>query len=570
MKRIFTYLILFTLTASICQAQRYDTEIFDRSEIQVETALYGFNYTIITIPSTGHTFKQPLVMDIYRPPAADQVDNPERPLVLLFHTGNFLPPVTNGQIAGTKNDSSAVEICYQLAQRGFVAASVEYRDGWNPLAGDQPTRALGLIQAAYRGGQDGRTAVRYMKKTFAEDGNPWGIDPNKIATWGNGTGSYLVLGMNGLNNFSEIVTTQYPAGKFLLDVDMDGTPETPMVWPANHGDLEGTGDTITIANGNYGLPPGDTTNFPNHVDYTSEHQLTISVGGALGDLSWLEGFPAGTNAQTIPIIYVQSWADQFAPYDDAILRVPTTGDPIVRVQGLKAVSEYQESSGMNQAWKDFGFDDAVTQLAMANSGDWINPVDSMEIGHPYYEGGFSWKKPNNNSGFDEGVVINWWEPTDPTPTTSECMGLPWSQCPQLNLDPTGNTSFHQAGFILNEGMSAAKAKANIATIMEYVIPRACITLELGCLSVSTDEVLLSSNLVEVAPNPATGYVNVTSVEHKPIKDIEVYSINGQLLNVERDINVSQSTVNLTNQTPGMYVMKIYMEEGIVTKKLMVQ
>ena len=98
-------------------------------------------------------------MDVYQPSGDTETS---RPLVLVFHTGNFLPNVLNGQISGTKKDSSVVEICTQLARRGYVAASVDYRVGWNPLASTQPERALGLIQAAYRGLQDGRNAIRYF------------------------------------------------------------------------------------------------------------------------------------------------------------------------------------------------------------------------------------------------------------------------------------------------------------------------------------------------------------------------------------------------------------------------
>ncbi|MEM7724251.1 MAG: hypothetical protein AAF376_18050 [Pseudomonadota bacterium] len=83
--------------------------------------------------------------------------------------------------------------------------------------------ALGLIQAAYRGVQDGRTAIRFFKKTVAEDGNPYGIDDSKITMWGNGTGGYLVLGVNGLSFYNEIPLAANPSGKFLLDVNMLGS-----------------------------------------------------------------------------------------------------------------------------------------------------------------------------------------------------------------------------------------------------------------------------------------------------------------------------------------------------------
>ena len=135
---------------------------------------------------------------------------------MVFHTGNFLPPMLNRQIAGHRKDSSVVHICTELAKRGFVAAAVTYRSGWDPTATSQPVRALGLIQAAYRGMQDGRAAARYFRLTEAAAGNPFGIDPDKITAWGNGTGGYLVLGLAGLSDFNEILTTTNGPAKFLF------------------------------------------------------------------------------------------------------------------------------------------------------------------------------------------------------------------------------------------------------------------------------------------------------------------------------------------------------------------
>ena len=42
---------------------------------------------------------------------------------------------------------------------GYVVASIDYRTGWNPLAATQSERTYQLINAAYRGVQDARTAL---------------------------------------------------------------------------------------------------------------------------------------------------------------------------------------------------------------------------------------------------------------------------------------------------------------------------------------------------------------------------------------------------------------------------
>lgn len=545
MKRIFTILTLFIFAFSITNvsAQRYETEMFDNVDVTYDVQ-YGVNGTILYIGQVGEIVPEALLCDVYEPNGDTETD---RPLVLVFHNGNFLPPVTNGQISGLRSDSAVVEICMQLAKRGFVAASVSYRLGWNPLAASQPERALGLIQAAYRGVQDGRTAIRFFKKDALQNGNNYGINPNKVATWGVGTGGYLVLGVNALDDYNEILTTTNPAGKFLLDTDGDGVPETPMVAEAFHGDVNGEVTTVTPAVA-YGLPMGDTTNYANHVGISNDHQLTIHVGGAIGDISWLAD-------QTIPIISIQNPFDIFAPYDDAVLIVPTTGDPIVQVQGAKAIGTEQEASGINQAWKDYNLDDAMSMTAATNSTDVAM--------HDYFEGTFPFVRPVNSAGIPEGVVLNWWEPTAPAPLAG--MGIPWNQLPH----PSGGT-FHDQGLVLNEGMSAAKSRANLADVMNYVIPRACITLDLGCTVTSLDEITLDQNLISVAPNPAIGFVTVNAFEAEVITSIEVYNVEGRLMSATSDINATSTTVDLNNQTTGMYIMKVYTENGFVAKKLMVK
>jgi dienelactone hydrolase len=67
-------------------------------------------------------------MDVYEP-SGDTAS--VRPLVLVLHTGSFLPAVMNGQPTGGRKDSAVVEMCTRFAKKGYVAAAVSYRLGWN-------------------------------------------------------------------------------------------------------------------------------------------------------------------------------------------------------------------------------------------------------------------------------------------------------------------------------------------------------------------------------------------------------------------------------------------------------
>ena len=142
MKKSFTLFIFLMSVLHLSAQERYLDEVF--TDVMVmEDIVYGVNATVLLLPIAGEAVPQPLAMDVYMPEGDTET---ERPLVLVFHTGNFLPSVLNGQISGTKSDSSVVEICTMLARRGYVAASVDYRLGWNPLAQDKPEQGAAQLR----------------------------------------------------------------------------------------------------------------------------------------------------------------------------------------------------------------------------------------------------------------------------------------------------------------------------------------------------------------------------------------------------------------------------------------
>ena len=313
------FLLLFC--ALQLNAQRYLAPVFD--EVTVTTyQTYGVNATVLLVSIAGEALPESLKFDLYEP-AGDTIA--ERPLVVMFHTGNFLPIQLNNTTQGSRTDSSVVEMATRLAKMGYVVAMVDYRLGWNPTAETQPERALGLIQAAYRGIQDGRTAFRYFRKTYAEDGNPWRIDPERITAWGVGTGGYITLGLAYFDKFSEVVTTQFPQGKFLTDLDGDPNTLEPMVIEGINGDVEGTSVGIMSDPPLPPFPAGDTLCYPNWVDYSSDFNLCVNVGGALGDLSWMEAGDIGLPISPFSVQKIASLTG--LPPMPVVLPLPTTIEP---------------------------------------------------------------------------------------------------------------------------------------------------------------------------------------------------------------------------------------------------
>ena len=87
-----------------------------------------------------------LAMDLYIPEDGGEV---ARPLLVTFHGGAFLN--------GNKRDSSLVEWCRYFASLGYVAASVDYRQGYR-------RNVQSTDEAMYRALKDANAAVRFLLK----------------------------------------------------------------------------------------------------------------------------------------------------------------------------------------------------------------------------------------------------------------------------------------------------------------------------------------------------------------------------------------------------------------------
>ncbi|MFK5857553.1 MAG: carboxylesterase family protein [Bacteroidota bacterium] len=165
----FAFLTCVSL-AQVPYNQRYTNSIFDDIDI-VTNVVYG-NAPAINFPymDEGNTSPQDLLMDIYTP-VGDTLEL--RPAVICVHSGAF--------VTGTKEADDMVAFCDSLAHRGYVAASIDYRMGMNIFNSSSSTRAV------YRGIQDGRSAIRYLKENAAL----YGIDTNNIYLLGSSAGAYI-------------------------------------------------------------------------------------------------------------------------------------------------------------------------------------------------------------------------------------------------------------------------------------------------------------------------------------------------------------------------------------------
>ena len=102
-KILVVALILIGINATA--QTRYLDNIFDSVTVTPDV-VYGQNLTVLPMLQLLPPAIAPLTCDIYEP-KNDTMTN--RPVIVLIHTGSFLPPVLNGQPTGSKADYSVVE-----------------------------------------------------------------------------------------------------------------------------------------------------------------------------------------------------------------------------------------------------------------------------------------------------------------------------------------------------------------------------------------------------------------------------------------------------------------------------
>ena len=528
-KLLVVFLLLIGITAT--SQTRYLDDVFTDVHIS-EIDTFAVNVSIEPMLFGLAPALLPIECDIYQP-IGDVLTN--RPVIIVSHTGSFLPPVANGQPTGSVKDSSIVEQCIRWAKKGYVAVAMGNRKGWNPTSTDQNVRTSTLLQAAYRGIQDAKAMVRFMRMTEDALGNPFGINPDKIVLGGHGTGAYISLGYATLDTASELYLPKF------LDFSNPAAP-VPYVVPTFFGNIDGTDLTFAplydINGAIIGLDSTMPLNIPNWPQYSNDINMAFNIGGAIADISWLE-------AGDVPIVSFHCEKDPYAPIDTGSVIVPTTGDFVVEVMGSRTVQHYSNAYGNNDVFVQAGFTDAFTTTANIN-----------------------------NSGYEGLNVFNTPSPsTAPTPCgMPEEEGSPWDWWDNATYDAmfvAVNGAPVGAGACLsllgNPNMSAAKGKAYIDTIQGYLNPRIYVALGLGS-STGINEVIDAST--EMYPNPANNSLNIVSYA-AGINSVRIYNLNGQEV-LNTSVNANQIKINTSSLTNGLYIVDIKSNNTSVKRKLIIE
>jgi len=298
-----TKLILSAIAMMVCgityAQERILDELFPTVAVQ-KNITYGWNWSVLPTAEdqTGTAFGpltqyvDSLRFDVY---TGTGDASTSRPVILFSHAGSYLPNTLTGVPFGTKDDSSMIELCNRYAKRGFVAISFEYRRGWNPQ-GNQETRTSTIVQAVYKASHDAKALIRHLKANAVA----YGINPNQIVLGGSNSGAYHALLAGNLNKPSELGIFKF----------LDGMGN-PMIDTTLWGNFDGANGSLA----NYNTP-----------GQSSDFQMVLSLGGCVGDTSWV-------SAGEVPVIAFHGVSDGGSPYNTGIVYTGAGGVPIIEVSG---------------------------------------------------------------------------------------------------------------------------------------------------------------------------------------------------------------------------------------------
>ncbi len=515
-------LILCLLSTNImltAQGTRYIDEVFTSVSVQ-KNIVYGSNYTIL--PIILQTATQPqiedLEMDIYSPVGDTLTD---RPLVIVAHRGDYLPRVINQSPYGTREDSAVVELCRELAKRGYVAASISYRLGWNPF-GEDITRKKGVLEATYRVTQDMRTCVRFFRKNAAEDGNTYRIDPERIAVGAFDAAAYAAYNVAYLRRFDQIELPKF--------VDFSQQPPEVFIDTTLYGNPYGTQER--------------TLNVANYPEYSSDVSMVFGFQGGLGDFSWIE-------AGDLPAIgVIDASALELTGIRD--VTISATGDIII-ADGARpdTVIHQSQALGNNNVWID-QFDDPLTQLALQRSGG----IEGLLLLKPEVREGevlcdsTAGAQPSSYRG--NIYPWNWYD--------EQLFSTLWNFIPDQTVPGDVQVCRENLGNPNDPELS----RSYVDTLARYIAPR-IITAMNANTSISRSGQIRTHHFVKIYPVPAEQSVSILS--DKAIQVYEITDIAGKHWSKKMGINRQEITVQQEGMPAGFYLLRLYFDDGFQTHKL---
>lgn len=483
---------------------RYVDEVFLDEEITIhENVFYSTNISLRydTTVQMIISFPEDLYMDVYLPdPNIDSVRN--RPVVVVPHSE--LIARYNVTCFGAKEDLATQTLAKRLARMGYVAVAPQLRMGWNPLEPDQHAFTVSFTNAIIRQVIDIRNCTRYLRYQAAEEENPYGIDTEKFVLWGSNRSGNTTLFAAFYNTEDEFLTPPY----FYENESWGG------YIPSYFGNTLGTEKGYDI------FLDSLISNLPSpHAEYSSRFQLAVFNGGITYDTSFISPddppgifFIASNNRETT----------QFETNGYVVI-LPVPRYPFSSYTNLVFTSKRINQLGITNAWNNIEFSNPIANQRLIYPPDpSLGPMEGLYgfEGHPQNE--FPWA---------------YWD-------TTECYQIN----PQL-IEDIDSLFF---------GTYADNGIAILDTMIQYVAPRACITLGLDCEGIMTSTSTTNRELpfpeIKIYPNPTKGKFNLAVNIQEDFK-VELFSSSGILLKQYPTPRRSE-VLDLSGYPPGMYFIRL--------------
>ena len=550
---------LSVLLNAQCDTLRYRAPIFE-SITKHENIKYG-EAPVWTIPYNNTNLR----MDIFTP---DNDDLAYRPLMIWVHPGGFL--------TGDKSADDMVALCDSFARRGYVTATIGYRLGFNPTSQASGERAV------YRGTQDVRAAIRFLKEYREE----YGIDTNYTFLGGSSAGGFATLHAAYLDQ-DEAPSSVYggvaspdlgcldcSGNNYQHEMNLSGIVN---LWGAI-GDsawinsdetvpallIHGTNDGVVP----YGVghPFGVFTTPLTHGSRSISNQLTsLSIPHKLITFEGQGHEPHGTDNGTFNSPPTPYWDTIFNAienhYFDILKPKPLVSFPEVVCQGDTAVVTIDNMSISNICWENldadfYSLEGNILKLVWEGFGmkspsfklynEANASSDLIELFVDVLE------KPNSNFSFSQnGSSFQF------SPIQSGNMNYIWSFG-----DGNGSSNFSPIHNYENEGMYQVTLQVNstnqCSSISDTIIDARWLSVQ------SFDE-----NTLAIYPNPVKDILFLESSQ--VISSINIIDVSGRLVFSEQ-VGLISSKLNLTEVSKGIYQVVVFFENSdyFISRKIVLE
>lgn len=265
-----------------CAGGRYHAPIFSQV-----TTTSGIQYGANLQPSILNPNNiQDLFLDIYEP-TGDTLQ--ERPLIIWAFGGAF--------VFGSRTNPDIIELSDRFSQMGYVNAAIDYRlTGELVLNGNDTLANFAVVKAMH----DMQAAIRFFYQSV-QNGNPYGIDTNRIYIGGVSAGAITAVHAAYINDLAE--------------------------WPAQV-DTTGLGGIA----GNSGNP-----------GYSMTVAGVINLAGGIGDTNWIQ-------ADEPPIVSLHGDEDDVVPYGTDTIDLFNLG---LVINGSASIQDHAQRIGLTASLYTF-------------------------------------------------------------------------------------------------------------------------------------------------------------------------------------------------------------------------